>query len=112
MFDSEVAERKPWTELVDAQKHLSSGDLFLATISLQNGAYYLGCRGLSNRKVRREENGYLWPESEVELIRKSKENWQEFYDLYHAIHNAKSWRLEEVNECLNQIFPEEEGTRR
>jgi len=104
LFSNEVTEREPWTELVDARKHLSSGEVFLAAISLQNGAYYLGCRGLRNRKVRREETGYLWPESEVELIKKSKENWQEFYELYYAMHNAQTWQLEEVDECLKQIF--------
>ena len=90
----------------DARKYLSSGDLFLAALSLQNGAYYLGCRGLGNREVRMEENGYLWPESEVELIEKPRKNWPEFYELYQKMHNAKSWRAEEVIECFEQIFPE------
>jgi hypothetical protein len=106
LFDNEVTYREPWTELVDAQKYLSSGDLFLAALSLLNGAYYLGCRGLENRRVRKEENGYLWPESEAELIEKSRDNWPEFYELYKKVHNAKSWRAEEINECFEQLFPE------
>lgn len=106
MFVEEVPEREPWTELGDAQKHLTSGELFLVALSLQNGAYYLGCRGLKNRGVGIDEKGCLWPESELELIEKARDNWPEFYGIYQRIHNVKSWRLEEVNECFEQIFPE------
>jgi predicted nucleotidyltransferase len=106
LFDEEVTGRGPWTELVDAQKYLSSGDLFLVALSLTNGAYYLGCRGLRNRGVRMQETGYLWPESEVELIEKSRENWPQFYELYQKMHNSKSWRAEEVDECFEHIFSE------
>jgi hypothetical protein len=56
-----------------------------------------------NREVRMEENGYLWPESEMELVEKSRENWPESYKLYQKMHNAKSWRAEEVIECFEQI---------
>jgi predicted nucleotidyltransferase len=106
LFDEEVKDRGPWTELVDARNYLSSGDFFLATLSLLNGAYYLGCRGLSNRGVRMEENGYLWPESEVELVGKSKRKWLEFYELYQRMHNVKAWRASEIIECFEQIFSE------
>jgi predicted nucleotidyltransferase len=106
MFAEEVPEREPWTELGDAQKHLTSGELFLVALSLQNGVYYLGCRGLRNRGVSLNEKGYLWPESELELIEKARDNWPEFYGIYQRIHNVKSWRLEEVNECFEQIFPD------
>ncbi|MDI6905025.1 MAG: nucleotidyltransferase domain-containing protein [Candidatus Bathyarchaeia archaeon] len=104
LFDKEVPQRGPWTELLDAWKHLSRGDLFLAAISLQNGVYYLGRVGLENRGVRVEEKGYLWPESEVELIEKSRRNWPEFYEIYKRIHNVKSWRADEINECFERIF--------
>jgi predicted nucleotidyltransferase len=104
MFAEEVPEREPWTELEDARKHLMSGDPFLVALSLQNGAYYLGCRGLKNRGVRMEEKGYLWPESELELIEKARDNWPEFYGIYKGIHNFKSWRPEEVKESFEQIF--------
>jgi hypothetical protein len=106
LFAEEVPEREPWTELEDAHKHLTGGELFLVALSLQNGAYYLGCRGLKNRGVTLDEKGYLWPESELELLEKARDNWPEFYGIYKRIHNAKSWRLEEVNECFEQILPE------
>jgi hypothetical protein len=104
LFDDEVKDRGPWTELLDAQNYFSSGDFFLATLSLLNGAYYLGCRGLSNRGIRKEENGYLWPESEVELLEKSRKEWPEFYELYQRIQNVEAWRAREIIECFEQIF--------
>jgi predicted nucleotidyltransferase len=106
LFAEEVPEREPWTELEDAQKHQVSGESFLVALSLQNGAYYLGCRGLKNRGIRLDEKGYLWPESELELIEKTRDNWPKFYGIYQRIHNAKSWRLEEVNECFEQTLKE------
>jgi hypothetical protein len=62
------------------------------------------CRGLSNRGIRKEENGYLWPESEAELIEKSRKEWPEFYELYRRMHNAEAWPVSEVTECFRQIF--------
>jgi len=104
LFQDEVKDRGPWTELVDAQNYFSSGDFFLATLSLLNGAYYLGCRGLSNRGIGKKENGHLWPESEVELVEKSRKEWPEFYELYHGMHNVEAWRAREIIECFEQIF--------
>ena len=106
LFAEEVPEREPWTEFEDARKHLSSNELFLVALSLQNAAYYLGCRGLKNRGVRIGEAGYLWPESELGLIEKTRAHWSPFYAMYQAIHNARSWRADEINECFTRIFPE------
>jgi hypothetical protein len=108
LFAEEVPEREPWTELEDARKHLAGGELFLVALSLQNAAYYLGCRGLKNRGVKIGKTGYLWPESELGLIEKTREHWPLFYTMYQDIHNIKSWRAEDVNECFAQIFPEAE----
>lgn len=106
LFAEEAPEREPWTEFEDARKHLSSGELFLAALSLQNAAYYLGCRGLKNRGVRVRETGYLWPESELGLIEETREHWPPFHAMYQDIHNVKSWRADDINECFARIFPE------
>jgi predicted nucleotidyltransferase len=97
IFHNEVRDKEPWTELEDAKNHLSNKEDFLATISLQNGAYYLGCVGLSNRNVERENKGFLYPESEIELIRQSREHWTEFYDIYRKVHNADAWQEKDIN---------------
>jgi len=91
IFYDEEKNREPWTELKDAEKHFSNKEDLLAAISLQNCAYYLGCVGLSNRGVKMKNRRFLYPESEIELIRKAKEYWREFYDLYQEIHNAEAW---------------------
>ena len=106
LFAEEAPEREPWTEFEDARKHLATGELFLVALSLQNAAYYLGCKGLKNRRIRVRETGYLWPESELELIEKTREHWPPFYTMYQDIHNVKSWRAEDVNDCFARIFPE------
>jgi len=74
---------------------------FMAAISLQNGAYYLGCAGLSNKGVKMKNKGFLYPESEIELIRKTNKHWKEFYDLYWKIHNVEAWDNKEIDLILN-----------
>jgi hypothetical protein len=86
MFREEFGDRAPITELEDATKHLSQNEAFLSAISLQNGAYYVGSRGLMNRGVRLESRGYLNPEAEIELVRKARESWPEFYMVYKKTH--------------------------
>lgn len=97
IFHSEVKNREPWTELKDAENYLESKNDFMATISLQNGAYYLGCEGLSNRNVEMENEGFLYPESEIELIEKLRERWTEFYDIYRKVHNVDAWHEKEID---------------
>jgi len=57
-------------------------------ISLQNGAYYVGRAGLSKRGVKLKKKGYFNPESEIELIQKSRDTWSEFYTFYNKIHDS------------------------
>jgi hypothetical protein len=97
IFYNEVKDRELWTELKDAKNHLSCKEDFLATISLQNGAYYLGCAGLSNRNIKMENKGFLYPESEIELIRQSREHWREFHDIYRKIHNVDAWQEKDID---------------
>lgn len=59
LFHEEVKDREPWTEQKDAQRHLTNREELLTTISLQNGLYYLGVRGLANRNVKKEKKGSL-----------------------------------------------------
>lgn len=104
IFHSEVKDREPWTELKDAKNYLSSKEGFMATISLQNGAYYLGCEGLSNRNVERKSKGFLYPESEIELIEKLREHWGEFYDTYRKMHNVDAWHEEEIDFAFEYLL--------
>lgn len=97
LFYSEVKGGKPWTELKDAQNYISDRNGFMATISLQNGAYYLGGVGLSNRSIKRENRDFLYPESEIELILKLKEHWKEFYNIYRKAHNVDAWNDEDMD---------------
>ena len=85
-FNSENKNRKPYTELEDARKHLVNDEFFLSSISLQNAAYYIGIAGLSNRSIKLETVDFLSPESEIELIQKTKEVWLEFYHFYKRLH--------------------------
>ena len=87
MFEEELPERKPFTELSDAVKHHKNNKDFMAVISLQNGAFYVGRFGLRNRNVETTTRGYIYPDTEIELIRKAKNHWSEFYALYKRIHN-------------------------
>jgi len=87
LFHSENQNRNPYTELMDAKKHLINGESFLSYISLQNGAYYLGIKGLTNREVKLETIDFLNPESEMELKEKTKEAWPEFHQFYKRIHS-------------------------
>ena len=104
IFYDEVKNREPWTELKDAENHFLNKENFMAAISLQNGAYYLGCEGLSNRGVKMKNKGFLYPESEIELIRKANKHWKEFYDLYRKIHNVEAWDNEEIDLVLNFLL--------
>ena len=87
-FYSEIRNRELFTELYDARKHIENGEFFLSLISLQNGAYYVGRAGLVKRGVKLKKKGYFNPESEVELIQKSRETWPEFYTYYNRIHDS------------------------
>jgi len=102
-FYREVKNREPWTELKDAKNHLSSGNRFMTTISLQNGAYYIGSVGLSKREIKRENKGFLYPESEIEVIKKSKEHWGEFHLFYRKVHNVDAWRNQEIDDMFSQL---------
>ncbi len=103
LFNSEVSDRGPWTELKNAESYCSSGDPFMTTISLQNGMYYLGCEGLSNRDISKDNKGFLRPESEIELIRKAKKHWIEFYELYRMVHNVDAWPEEDIDSALDSL---------
>ena len=101
IFHNEIEDEEPWTELKDAENHFLNKEDFIAAISLQNGAYYLGRVGLSNRGVKMKNKGFLFPESEIELIRKANKHWKEFYDLYRQIHNVEAWDDKEIDFTLN-----------
>jgi len=88
-FYSDIRNRELFTELNDARKHIENGEFFLSLISLQNGAYYVGRAGLVKRGVKLRKKGFFNPESEVELIQKSREKWPEFYTYYNKIHESK-----------------------
>jgi len=85
-FYSDIRNRELFTELNDARKHIENGEFFLSLISLQNGAYYVGRAGLVKRGVKLRKKGFFNPESEVELIQKSRETWSEFYEYYKKLH--------------------------
>ncbi|UCE96755.1 MAG: hypothetical protein JSV51_03965 [Candidatus Bathyarchaeota archaeon] len=104
VFYNEVKNREPWTELKDAENHFLNKEDFLATISLQNGAYYLGYVGLSNRGCKAKNRGFLYPESEIGLIRKTNECWKEYHDLYSKIHNVEAWDDREINSAFNYLL--------
>ena len=104
LFYREVKNREPWTELKDAKYHLSNGEGFMAAISLQNGAYYIGGAGLSNRNIRRENRDFLYPESELELIEKSKDQWNEFHSFYRKVHNVDAWSDEDIDSMCSQLL--------
>lgn len=99
-FHSEIKNREPFTELIDARKHFSNCEHFLSSISLQNGVYYVGRYGLANRDVKLEKEGFLNPESEVELIRKSREAWREFFVFYEKVHSVEVFRVEDLDVLL------------
>ncbi len=103
-FNQEVKDREPWTELKDARSYLSNNRVLMATISLQNGAYYLGCEGLANRKIKKENKGFLYPESEIELIQRSWEHWKEFHDIYRTAHNVDAWPETDIDSALNPLL--------
>lgn len=111
LFHSEVKGRGPWTELKDAQNYISNRNGFMAAISLQNGAYYLGGVGLSNRSIKRENRDFLYPESEIELILKSKKYWKEFYDIYRKVHNVDAWNDEDIDSIDSSRFKSHPDTR-
>lgn len=111
LFYGEVKGRGPWTELKDAQNYISDRNGFMATISLQNGAYYLGGVGLSNRSIKMENRGFLYPESEIELILKSKEHWKEFYDIYRKVHNVDAWNDGDIDSMYFSRFKSHAYTR-
>lgn len=104
LFYREVKEREPWTELKDAEIHLSNGERFMSTISLQNGAYYIGGVGLSNRNISRKNRDFLYPESEIEVIEKSKEHWEEFHNFYRKVHNVDAWSNDDIDSIRSQIL--------
>jgi predicted nucleotidyltransferase len=103
IFHREVKNREQWTELKDAKNHFSNKEDFIATISLQNGAYYLGCVGLSNRNVDMENKGFLNPKAEIELIRKTEDHWMEFYDIYQRAHNINAWDYQEIDSIFHYL---------
>jgi hypothetical protein len=104
IFHREVKNREQWTELKDAKNHFSNKEDFIATISLQNGAYYLGCVGLSNRNVDMENKGFLNPKAEIELIRKTEDHWMEFYDIYQRAHNINAWDYQEIDSTFYHLL--------
>lgn len=57
IFYNGVKDRESWTELKDVENHFLNKDNFIAAISLQNGAYYLGRIGLSNGGVKMRSRG-------------------------------------------------------
>lgn len=103
IFHDEVKDREPWTELKDAKNHLSNNQGFMATISLQNGAYYLGCIGLSNRHIDVDNKEFLYPESEMELIQKSRKHWREFHSMYKKIHNICAWNKQDIDFIFHHL---------
>lgn len=104
LFNSEVKNKEPWTELKDAKSHISNGERFMAAISLQNGAYYIGSVGLSNRRIKRDSRGFLYPESEIEIIVKSKAHWKEFHNFYRKVHNVDAWSDGDIDSISSQIL--------
>ena len=65
IFHDEIEGGDPWTELKNAENHFLNKEDFIAAISLQNGAYYLGRAGLSNRSAKMKNKGFLFPEPEI-----------------------------------------------
>ncbi len=103
LFNREVSDREPWTELKNAESYCSNDNPLMSIVSLQNGMYYLGCEGLSNRDVGRDNEGFLRPESEIELIRKSEMHWIEFYELYRMVHNVDAWSEDDTDSTLDRF---------
>jgi hypothetical protein len=86
LFHQEIPDRNLFTELTDAEKHHICNEDLLAAVSLQNGAFYLDLYGLRNRNIQLENRGYLFPETHVELAKKTKEHWRPFYEYSRKIH--------------------------
>lgn len=101
-FHSEIKDREPFTELMDARKYLVIGDPFVASISLQNGAFYVGRSGLRNRGVSFSYGGFVNPEAEVELIRESREMWPDFWDFYNKVHDVERWSTKQ-SELIKEL---------
>ncbi len=104
IFHNAVKDRDLWTELRDAESHFSNKEDFMAAISLQNGAYYVGCAGLENKGIIKKNKGFLYPKSVIELIRKANKHWKEFYCLYREIHNVEAWGNKEINSTFGNLL--------
>ncbi|MCW4012939.1 MAG: hypothetical protein NWF07_08100, partial [Candidatus Bathyarchaeota archaeon] len=90
IFHEEISDRDPFTELTDAEKHHTCNEDFLAAISLQNGAYYLGRYGLRRRNIELENQSYLFSETHVELAKITKKQWRSFYEYSRRIHGFEN----------------------